>query len=257
MSPEMVLVEMAEAGVDGAVLSPIGVYGTDNTLEIEASARFPRKFCAIGWIDHLAQDVNERLQADAAKGMRGVRIWVMRDSERHDRGEFFTALDSCERLGLAVAVSLVHPIDSRIIEIFRRYAGINFLIDHLGVGIAPPIVLGDEPFRNLPDVLNLATLPNVYLKLTGAPALSKLQFPFEDLWEPIKRIVDAFGVNHVAWGSDFTRTSALHSYWDGANYLREVPGMSADDLAAIYGRTLRQALNWHEEAPRRAAIRTH
>ena len=58
---EMAVLEMAEVGVDAALLSPVGVYGPDNSYEFEAVATFPRKFRVVGWIDWLADDVEERL----------------------------------------------------------------------------------------------------------------------------------------------------------------------------------------------------
>ena len=49
------------------------------------------------------------------------------------------------------------------------------------------------------------------------------------------------------WGSDYTRTSALHSYWDGTHYLREITGLDGNDLAEkIYGGTLRRVFGWPE-----------
>ena len=77
-----------------------------------------------------------------------------------------------------------------------------------------------------------------------APALSQLEFPFPDLFPFIEQIVSAFGVERVAWGSDFTRTGGLFSYWDGTHYLAQMPGVSPDDLAWLYGKALRKALNW-------------
>jgi L-fuconolactonase len=246
MSHEALLIEMSEAGVDAAVLSPVGVYGTNNDFELAGARHYPRKFCVVGWIDHAAEDVVERLEADVAEGMVGVRVLGLREQARHDRQEFDRLLHACERLGCAVALSLVHPIPPGIPDVIRRYEGIGFQIDHLGLGLAPP-TLGacpPEPFVNLPAVLELAKLPNTTLKLTGAPSLSHERFPFTDIWPPIYRIVNAFGPQRVMWGSDFTRTSGLLSYWDGTHYLSECDELGSAELEWIYGRTLRKALQW-------------
>jgi predicted TIM-barrel fold metal-dependent hydrolase len=243
---EMAVLEMAEVGVGGALLSPPGVYGTDNSYEFEGAAKFPAKFRVVGWIDHLADDVEKRLATDAARGMVGVRIPSIRERERLERGEFDRVLAACQDQGLVVSIMVFHPIPNLLIKILERYEGIRFVIGHLGVGIAPPVmgVLPEDPFEPLPAILDLARLPNVHVNLTGAPSLSHELFPFRDIWDGVHRIVDAFRPDRVMWGSDYTRTAGLHSYWDGTHYLSEVSGLAAPDLAKIYGATLRQVYSW-------------
>jgi L-fuconolactonase len=243
---EMAVLEMAEVGVDRALLSPIGVYGTDNSYEFEGAARFPDKFRVVGWIDHLADDVEERLAADVAQGMVGVRIPDLRDGERHERGEFDRVLDACQDQNLVVSLMVFHPLPNMLVKVLERYEGIRFVIGHLGVGIAPPVLgeLPDDPFENLPPILDLARLGNVYMNLTGAPSLSRERFPFRDVWDGIHRLVDSYGPDRMMWGSDYTRTAGLHSYWDGVHYLHKVSGLSAGDLTEIYGATLRRVYNW-------------
>jgi L-fuconolactonase len=246
---EMALVEMAEVGVDAALLTPNGVYGHDNSYEFEGAERFPARFRVVGWVDHLADDVEERLARDAARGMVGIRIPELRDRERHERDEFTRVLDACQQLGLVVSLMVFHPLPEPLIATLERYDGIRFVIGHLGVGIAPPVlgVLPADPFEHLPAILDLARLQHVHLNLTGAPSLSHEEFPFRDLWDPVARIVAAFGADRVMWGSDYTRTAGLHSYWDGTHYLREVPGLGPDVLARIYGANLRRVFGWPSE----------
>jgi L-fuconolactonase len=247
MGPESVLLEMAEAGVDGAVLSPTGVYGTDNSFELEASRHYPRKFCVVGFVDHLALNAVETLEAEVAKGMVGLRMIGLRDPIRLERGEFETVLQACQRLNCSVSFLLVHPVPDGVLDMIRRYDDIQFTIDHLGVGIAPPLIgwpPPKDPFVDLSAALALAKFPNVAMKLTGAPSLSHKRFPFADVHDGVRRIVDAFGVERVLWGSDFTRTAPLLSYWDGVHYLAEI-GFSASDLEMLYGGALRQTLRWN------------
>ncbi len=246
---EMAVLEMAEVGVAAALLSPIGVYGTDNSYEFEGATKFPTKFRVVGWIDWLADDVEARLAADAARGMVGVRISELRERERHERDEFDRVLQACQDQGLVVSIMVFHPLPELLVKVLERYEGIRFVVGHLGLGFAPPVLgtLPENPFENLPAVLDLARLGNVYMNLTGAPSLSHELFPFHDIWDAIRRVVDAYGPDRVMWGSDYTRTAGLHSYWDGTHYLREVPGFTTEDLAKIYGATLRRVYGWSVE----------
>jgi predicted TIM-barrel fold metal-dependent hydrolase len=246
---EMAVLEMAEVGVDAALLSPVGVYGPDNSYEFEAVATFPRKFRVVGWIDWLADDVEDRLAGGVSQGLVGVRIPELRNSERHERGEFDRVLAACEDLGLVISIMVVHPLPEPMIKMLERYQGINFVIGHMGMDFSPPVVgtLPDDPFEKLPDILDLARLDNVHINLTGVPSVSRERFPFRDVWDGIHRIVDGYGADRVMWGSDYTRTAGLHSYWDGTHYLKEVSGLSRDELVKVYGATVRRVFNWPDE----------
>jgi predicted TIM-barrel fold metal-dependent hydrolase len=246
---EMAILEMAEVGVDAALLSPVGVYGQDNSYEFEGIAAFPSRLRVVGWVDWLADDVEDRLAAEAAKGLVGVRIPQLREAARHKRGEFDRVLAACAQLGLVVSVMFTHPIPEPMITMFEKYPDIKFVAGNLGLDISPPVVgvLPEDPFEKLPAVLDLGRLDNVYLNLVGAPSLSRKDFPFRDIWDGIYRMLDAYGPDRVMWGSDYTRTAGLHSYSDGTHYLKEVSGLGTEDLTRIYGATLREVFNWPTE----------
>ena len=245
MSPETLLVEMAAAGVDGGILTPQGVYGADNSFELAVAGDYPRKFGVVGWFEPSAHDVKESISRDAKLGMLGVRLLRL-DAERLARGEFHRAFDAAASNKLAISVTLPHPIPPELDRVFRHYEETQFLIDHLGVGHAPPAygLPPDDPFERLPAVLALARHRNVSVKLTGASALSHEPYPFRDITAAILRVVDAFGPERVMWGSDMTRTGSLATYFEHTHYLRELRELGEEDLSQIYGQALRRVLRW-------------
>lgn len=246
-SLENALTEMAEAGVDGAVLSTLGVYGVSNEMELEASRTWPQRFCAVGVVDHLAPDLEQTLCDEAARSLRGIRIPGLRNAAAWESGDFDPVLRLCDRLGLSVMLPSFNPALGTHLP---RYPRVFFFLNHMGTGLAPPIVgYGDaHPFARLDDILALAAVPNVGLKLTGVPALSHQAYPFRDIWEPIRQVLGAFGAERLAWGSDYTRASGLHSYHDAARYLEEIDGIPEGDLQLIMGGTISERLNWHPAA---------
>lgn len=247
-SVENTLAEMTEAGVDGAVLTTLGVYGVSNEMELEAASRHPDRFCAVGVIDHLAPGLEQSLQAQVARGLRGIRIPALRNADAWMDPAFHPLLQLCDDLGLTV---MLPSVNAALADCLPRYPKAFFFLNHMGTGLAPPIVGygAADPFARLSEILDLARLPNLGLKLTGIPALSREDFPFRDIWPPIRAALNTFGAERLVWGSDYTRTAGLHSYHDGAHYLEAMDGLAAADLNALMGATICERLAWHPAAP--------
>ena len=201
-SVQNTLTEMAEAGVDGAVLTTLGVYGASNDMELEASSEFPDRFCAVGVVDHLSPGLEETLSLQMASGLRGIRIPGLRTAEAWAGCEFHPVLQLCDSLGLAV---MLPAYNTALSYHLPNYPRSFFFLNHMGTGFAPPIVgyREPDPFVLLDDILSLATVPNVGLKLTGIPALSLEDFPFRDVWSPILQTIKA-----VDFHREVTRVSA-------------------------------------------------
>jgi L-fuconolactonase len=248
-SPEMIETEMAEAGVDGALLTALGIYGSNIELELETAERDPRRFQVVGVVDHLADGLAEHLERAQSRGLRGVRMLEMRDPDRVARGEFDALLRACSDLHLVVVLPLVHPVNRGLVELIARYPDVFFYFNHLGTGYAPPIVgfRPEKPFEHLDAILELAGVPNIGLKLTGAPALSAERYPYRDIWPPLVTLITAFGADRISWGSDYTRTAGLCSYWEGTHYLGEIPELSQDQRDLLYAGTLQQRTGWHPD----------
>ena len=92
-------------------------------------------------------------------------------------------------------------------ELARRNPETQVVIDH--VGLAQPFVppAPPEPFADLANVVSLAELDNVAIKISGACTLSHEAFPYPDIWEPLAKVFDAFGFDRCLWGTDWTRAS--------------------------------------------------
>jgi predicted TIM-barrel fold metal-dependent hydrolase len=101
-----------------------------------------------------------------------------------------------------------------------------------------------DPFARLPDLLAVSSHPNVAVKLTGAPTLRTTPYSFNDLWPHLHQIVNAFGVDRVMWGSDWTRATDWCSYTEATDYMRDTSELSASDKAQIMGRSLRRIFRW-------------
>jgi len=118
------------------------------------------------------------------------------------------------------------------------------VIDHLGLQqpFEPPPPV--QPWADLPKVVALAAYPNVAIKISGACTLSHKPFPYDDIWDPLGRIFDAFGFTRCLWCTDWTRAVKLLTYKQGVEAFRVTERLSDSDRAALMGGSLVRVYNW-------------
>src|SRR5205814_8950378 len=128
------------------------------------------------------------------------------------------------------------------------------VIDHLGLQqpFEPPPPA--QPFADLSKVLEVASQPNVAIKITGACTLSREAYPFKDIWDPLARIFDAFGIERCMWGTDWTRAVKLLTYEQGVDAFRNTDRLSESDKRTLMGGTLQRVYKW---SPKRACLAQH
>ena len=91
----------------------------------------------------------------------------------------------------------------------------------------------------------LAKYPNVSVKVSASPGLSRQPYPFRDVAEHIKRVFDAYGPQRSYWGTDLTNTYAKGSYRQRiTQFTEELPFLSESDKDWVMGRAIMQRLKW-------------
>jgi predicted TIM-barrel fold metal-dependent hydrolase len=237
---------MDAVGVDGALLvSPFTMYRYDASYAIDVHAAHPGRFGLIKPVDPTDPGVVDTIAGWAATdGAVAIRIMMT-------RGVSTDAADPGINRVLAAAARHSLPVNllcwGRLAQaglLAARNPHTTLVIDHLGLQqpFEPPVPA--EPFADLPQLLELAAHDNVVVKITGACTLSRERFPYNDLWDPLGRIFDAFGFNRCMWGTDWTRAVALLTYEQGVEAFRVTDRLSDNDRAALMGETLRNVYNW-------------
>jgi len=244
---EQMLAAMDAVGVDGALLvSPFTMYRYDPSYAMAVRAEHPGRFGLIRPVDPADPAVAETIADWAAvAGAVGVRIlltYAVPATAAADPG-INRALAAARRHGLPVNLLCWGRLEQA-----ERLAANNpdtrLVIDHLGLQqpFEPPVPA--EPFADLAKVLRLANYDNVAIKISGAGTLSHEPFPYNDLWEPLGRIFEAFGLERCMWGTDWTRAVALLSYQQGVDAFRNSDRLSDSDRTALMGGTLTRIYNW-------------
>ena len=123
------------------------------------------------------------------------------------------------------------------VRMLRHYDAIGLLQP-----ARPPVPA--DVWADLPKLLALAQYANVRVKISGACTMSHLPFPYDDIWDPVLRIIDAFGLNRCMWGTDWTRTIGMLTYEQGVAPFRDTRRLSESDKAALMGGTLQKVYKW-------------
>jgi len=243
---DQMVAAMDAVGVDGAVLvSPFSMYGYDASYALDVYAKHPGKFGLVKPVDPSDSAVADTIAAWAAtKGTVGIRV-MMRDNVSTDPAD--PGLDRV----LAAAAQHSLPVNllcwgrlEQAAQMAARNPNTMLVIDHLGLQQpfeppAPP-----QPWADLPKVLALAVHDNIVIKISGACTLSHEKFPYNDIWDPLGRIFDAFGFDRCLWGTDWTRAVGLLTYEQGVEAFRVTDRLSDSDRAALMGGTLSKVYGW-------------
>jgi predicted TIM-barrel fold metal-dependent hydrolase len=104
------------------------------------------------------------------------------------------------------------------------------VIDHLGLPQPQEPPAPAALFADLPKLLALAAYANVAVKISGACTLSHAPFPYPDIWDPLARIFDAFGLDRCLWGTDWTRAVKVLTYKEGSRRFWSIACPTATEL---------------------------
>ena len=118
------------------------------------------------------------------------------------------------------------------------------LAGHLQEDIAPSLLASADVWADVPKLLALAQYENIRVKISGACTMSHQPFPYDDIWEPVLRVIDAFGLDRCMWGTDWTRTIGMLTYEQGVAPFRDTKRLSENDKAALMGGTLQKVHKW-------------
>ena len=249
---DRMLAELDAASVDGAILvSAYTMYRYDPSYALEVRARHSHRFAVVRPVDPADPAVADVIANwKRTPGAVGVRMLLARSGLATDPADpgLNRVLAAAAQHALPINLHIAGRLDQGI-ELIRRNPETQVIVDHLGLvqPHAPPVPA--EPWVELEKVLTLAALDNVAIKMSGACTLAREPYPFNDIWDPVCRMIDAFGIDRCLWGTDWTRAVAFLTFKQGVDAFRATSRISDSDKAKLMGANTARLYAW---SPRKA-----
>jgi L-fuconolactonase len=243
--------QMRDAGVEAAVLVPLG---PEDRYVSGVVASDPRRFAGIA-VAALGEDdpgrVAERLDTG---GFSGLRMFGLAGDLAH-RPPWLGVL---ERLAAEAKVLWLYPRGEHlptVDAVAERIPELRIVLNHTGftqAGIGQddhgrPRIDSPVPQPHEAQVLALSRHVNVSVILSGAYGFSRLEYPYPDVAEVVRRVSGAFGTERLMWGSDFPWIVDRPGYRACLELIdHHLPGLSSAERAAVFGDNIRRTLGWEE-----------
>ena len=232
---------MDAVGVDGALLVTVGLHRFDNSYALTAASRHPERFRVVGKLDPKAPDIEEQILAWKTQQLAvGLRV-VGFNADNRSNLLYEPFLTAVERHGVTLCVYCSGYLTD-VALMAERHPQLQIVIDHLG--LAPNADPNESPFRDLRDLLVLARYPNVAVKMTATPILSRQPPPFADLWPYLHQIIETFGPERTIWGSDCTRIAHQVGYDEVVRQFTETTELSHNEKQLLLAANLRRIFKW-------------
>jgi predicted TIM-barrel fold metal-dependent hydrolase len=241
---------MDAAGVDRAIIVPPSPTGDDNLTALEAAAAYPDRFRVMGRFAPQAPDARERLEQWLDQPhVCGIRMTFHKPKWGPwlDDGSLDWYWAACERLGIPLMLLVPRRLES-IARIAHKHPGLTLIIDHMG---RRSELRDDACFADLDELLAMARLPNVMVKVAAAPCYSTAPYPYANLRPFLEQIVHAFGPGRSFWGSDVSRLPCSYRQCV-EHFTQELDFLHGADLELVMGKALSKVLRWPEPATKLA-----
>ncbi len=242
LGADELLSEMDGAGVARCVLVPPTWEADRNDTALDAAREHPDRFAVMGRLsitDPRSRDLMATWKEQPH--MLGIRMVFNRGQSAqwlHD-GTADWFWDAAERCDIPV-MSLAPADVPKLGEIAERHPGLRLVIDHMGLNS----VLRGKPLEPaVENVIKLARLKNVAVKVSALPCYVDEPYPFPSLYPLIRRVVDAFGPQRCFWGTDLSHLPCPYAQVVTL-FTEEMKFLSAAEFEWIMGRALAEWLPW-------------
>ncbi len=243
---EEMVAAMDAVGVDGAIfVSSFSMYQYDASYAIDVQKAYPGRFALVKPVDADDPAVADVI-ADwkATPGTVGIRIMMTHGPERApDHSGLATIAREAARHDFPINLLCWGKLEAGR-TLIDAHPNTRFVLDHLGIMQPRELPVHANPWSDLPKVLDLAKRDNAVIKVSGACTLSEKGYPYDDIWDPLAQIFDAWSFERCLWGTDWTRAAAVLTYEQGAEPFRRTDRLTEDERAMLMGGAAARTYGW-------------
>lgn len=230
VSAEQLLGLMKGAGVDRAIfVQPRGAYGYDNAYHADSAARYPDRSVGVCALDPLGPDAPQQLSYwIEERGVQGLRLFADAEAAWLDDPHTYPLWERAGVLGIPVCIQFGGRPERlpKLRAMVARFPGVPVVLDHMAGLLGPRH--SDIVLFLLQELLDLADLPNVFLKVSTVN-LAPLSTLGEEGFDVFRRVLDRYGSQRLMWGSNYP-VSQQGSYADMVDLGRSaLPFLSDND----------------------------
>jgi len=242
---DRLLGDMDRSGVDEAVVVGYPICDwTDNWYTVAAVERSDRLY-GIVMVDQFADGADDELRRYmAVDGVLGFRLGAACPYDRmwetfdpsvtwlRDAVDETAFWEAAVETDATVQILAHHDQLDQALELVEAYPDLTYLFDHFAHAGADT-----DPDEALAPFADLAEYDNVAVKVSEVQHRSAEPFPYPDMHDHVRWLLDRFGRERVIWGSDFPNVSDEATYVEARNWLEHVDTVSSQDLSWLRGRS--------------------
>ncbi|AMO94202.1 amidohydrolase family protein [Collimonas fungivorans] len=201
---------LQQHGISGSVLVQSLPSMSDTLFMLGLAERSAFIRAVVGWADLKAANAEQQIQLLASHPkMRGLRPMLQGLADDWICDPLLApAIDAMQRHRLSLDALVVPRQLPSLLEFAERYPDLPIVIDHA----AKPLIASTamEPWRA--SMSRLATLPQVYCKLSGLVTEAAAGWQVAQLQPYASHVLDVFGAERVIWGSDWPVVNLAADY---------------------------------------------
>ncbi len=237
---------MDAVGIDGAIfVSAFSMYRYDASYAVEVQKAHGNRLALVKPFDPDDPAVVDTI-ADWKNqpGAVGIRIFMRGEEHRPpDHPGFDRMLRAAIDYDFPVNILCWDNVDAGTAMV-DRHPGARFVVDHLAILQPREPPASAERWADLPKVLELAKRDNAVIKVSGACTLSLEPYPFDDIWGPLARVFEAWGIDRCLWGTDWTRAHAVVNFEQAVEPFRLTDRLTDSERATLMGGACARVYDW-------------
>ena len=235
---ENVREDMEALGVDEACLVATPIHGRGSEYTRSCVRATPDDMYGILWLDYKADDIADRVDdALGQENILGFRFYAEGGDDITSKklNGFWRALEGWTdpQVHFLLRPWLLEAAES----IVAAHPDVTFVFDHLAQPKPGKHNATEPPYSTLSQISDYS---NAYVKVTKTPAIDP--FPFTELHEYIRFLVNEFGSERLLWGSDFIYHFKQATPWETLHFLDQMEFISSGERRDLLYRTFESML---------------